>query len=245
MTYSSEIDPNIVFKPEYWDNPSAPIEDILPATTWISLFNARLAMKSVVPMVPSVVDGRMTGAQVNGGAYYNPADELLARTSSINYPGTILLADTELVWPLWAQSKKPRNIDHLTLSARGLLGRDLGENSDRMEYGQKSAYYDRDGFGYLRRVAILMNIPNGSKGVLPFFLSKLIVNQESGKTLYCSMRSSTGYAPRRVDQSEAFINQGTVTHARRLRSLEVIATGAPAVAVNPAFRFLGSVGLPV
>jgi len=231
-TNGESVDPYQVFEPEYWGESSKPQTS---RVHWTLTRNVRQAERETAPLVAKIVNGEIVGSKVSEGVVFNPSDEDLSRTSVHNFVGSILLGDMETLHdkelPL-----EDSNLDHFELSARQLLQRSVEDRGFFKIYNPGRATVTDGEQTYTRKSTILRIVANRKRQpfVVEMAITRVIDDPESrfkrGKTLFYP---GFTWTPVTVGDTYTRYTDGEFVSSKRLRSLELVASGAPAVAQEP------------
>lgn len=245
-----ESDPNIVFTPEYWGELSPPPEN--GGDFPYPRFRTGLeAAKILSPVIDKIISGELTGHEMARGVVYNPLDQDLSQNSVYNMPGSILLADFEIIEPAYsAEDLEPPKYaetdpEHVFTTPRTLIQtRVKVDNQGYMRAGGHGRLKFNNGeLIYSRTAAIIINAPAKKGAVVPVSpFGSIQIATPSG---FQANKVTNTYPEIQLEGLQTVGESIPYSHdpqARiRLRSLELCAAGERIEAKAPSFasRFLG------
>jgi hypothetical protein len=94
---SSPIEASHVFEPEYWDNPREPLLEYRPKGNHVP---DEARQTELAKVIPNILMGKTEPLSVGKGVIFNPSDPEIAWSSPINYPGSVLVVDSETMMSL-------------------------------------------------------------------------------------------------------------------------------------------------
>lgn len=248
-------DPEVVFTPEYWgdSNEAFPRESFvrIPRAEWR---NAEALMRE---LALKAIDGSLRGTQVVPGAVFDITDEKVAANSPHNFPGTLLLYEIESLRRLNAKSAKSleeRGQDKdaadrnaFGLSPRGLIrSRITTCEHGTVHYGPGRTTYSNGDKVYYRKANIAYIAParRGARQIIGLVgggYNPLSTDVDRGyhHDYTYLLRDPNLHGGAVAETQVSYSTDGReFERAYRIRSLEILAGGQPAVASQRRTSFL-------